>query len=246
MNNKMISFLAIIFLVITLCCLYFHSSRDELNKKEREKMISRVKISENKKRNEEIEDEDAFVMPKPIEIDKSKAEEDEEIYDLLRKNRINDQFVIITFTNIAHYDFARNLIESYKRSKVKKFVFFCYDEEVCEKLENEQKVIAINIPSHWCTFEFSREGELVWRSEDYQNMLKNQFQILYRLSVDANITYLHVDTDVVFMSDQITNYLSFLLKTREFDLMMANENYKKESYGCFGFMLVKPSNTFKV
>ena len=178
---------------------------------------------------------------------KFKLQNDQEIIEILKKNKINE-CNIITISNYGYKDLTLNWIKSLQNNNFNKFVIFCFDIQLINLLiDKGLKDNLVLIPQNWTDFNITSEFSS-WASTKYNQITQAKVHVWYRLiKLKQNIFF--SDPDVVWLNKNIVEHIEFIFKYSYANIIFTQDQDPNKFYYNTGLFYAKSTlfveNLFK-
>ncbi|KAI8073523.1 nucleotide-diphospho-sugar transferase-domain-containing protein [Gilbertella persicaria] len=166
---------------------------------------------------------------------------------LLKKihaNLLEDRVLIVATANYGMRQYVYNWIESLKRTKHRKFLIFCFDQQLYDHLTKAgYGQHASMIPDIW----FHQQVEADFKtyfSKEYRVITHSKTLVVQQL-LYLDITVLFSDVDIVWLRPHIVDYVHGLMKLRQETHVLFQQEGMNQQEVNSGFYLMRPTLDMK-
>ena len=161
---------------------------------------------------------------------------EDHVFKLARENLVSNKYLVLNVASYGHIQFVLNWIYAMHRIKYTKFLIVCLDDYLYLHLSalNFTDVIAM-APSQWLEKD-DFVAEAVFGSASYHAMIESRSKIIYSF-LNRTFTVLSTDSDVVWLSPSVIDYLDSVTEGYDFSCMVDHRVGIN-----MGFFLARPTS----
>jgi len=158
--------------------------------------------------------------------------------DEIIKNNTKNDLLILSVSNYGFKDLTLNWITNLNKLDFKKFIVFCFDQELYEFLSKKgfKNNLAI-VPSNWLDFNVSKSYSS-WATKDYNQITQAKPQIWYQL-LKLNCNIFFSDSDVAWLNKNILDHIKYIYTYSTADLLFSIDQEGRNNYYNTGLFFAK-------
>jgi hypothetical protein len=165
------------------------------------------------------------------------------IVEIMNQNKYG-HMTVVTIANFGYRELVQNWILSLKRNGFKKFVVFCFDQELLDYLKDlGHEKNAVLVPQEWLDYNLISTNTH-FQEPDYINLVKSKTNVWVHL-IYLNQSFVHSDPDVVWLSNTTLEYLEFQYYRSCADILFSQDLGKRVIVYNTGFFYIRATQFVK-